>query len=405
MNAPAQTEFLARRVHAIKPSPSMAAKARVDELRAQGHDITDFTVGEPDMDTPAHIIQAGVRAMESGETRYTATAGTRELLAAVQKKFKRENRLDYGLDQLVVGTGAKQLIFTALAATVQEGDEVIIPAPYWVSYPDMVLANDGAPVVVQCSEVNGFKLTPRELERAITPRTKWLLLNTPSNPTGAIYTEAELRALIEVLNRHPHVWVLTDEIYEHLSYEDAAVSMANLDAGIAARTLTINGVSKAYAMTGWRVGYAGGPRLLVRAMVTLISQSTSCVNAIAQAAAAEALNGDQRCVADAAAVFRARRDRIVALLNAIPGIRCPQPQGAFYVYPRVEGLLGKKTPEGLLLETDLDVAMYLLNDAKVAVMDGTSYGLSPYLRLSFATSLEQIEIGCARIAQACARLA
>ncbi|MBB5214845.1 aminotransferase class I/II-fold pyridoxal phosphate-dependent enzyme [Parapusillimonas granuli] len=397
---------LSQRVRAIKPSPSMAAKTRVDQLRAQGQDITDFTVGEPDMDTPAHIVEAGVQALRSGQTRYTSSVGTRALLQAVQAKFRRENGLDYGLDQLVVGTGAKQLIYTAFSATVDAGDEVIVPAPFWVSYPDMVLLNDGKPVIVPCTEADGFKLTPGLLENAITARSKWVLLNTPSNPTGALYTEAELRALIEVLRRHPHVWVLTDEIYEHLAYGDARhVSIAALDAGIAQRTLTINGVSKAYAMTGWRVGYAGGPAGLVKAMGTLISQSTSCVAAMNQAAAAFALSADQACVAQATALFKARRDRIVALLNAIPGIRCAQPAGAFYVYPGVEGLIGKKTPDGRVLESDLDVSMYLLDEAKVAVMDGTSYGLSPYLRLSFATSIEQIEIGCERIARACANLA
>lgn len=396
---------LAKRVQTIKPSPSMAAKARVDQLRAQGQDITDFTVGEPDMDTPAHIVEAGVQALKSGQTRYTSSVGTRALLQAVQAKFKRENGLDFELDQLIVGTGAKQLIYTAFSATVDAGDEVIVPAPFWVSYPDMVLVNDGTPVIVACTEASGFKLTPELLEGAITPRTKWVLLNTPSNPTGALYTEAELRALIDVLRRHPQVWILTDEIYEHLSYGDARhVSIAALDDDIAERTLTINGVSKAYAMTGWRVGYAGGPRMLIKAMGTLISQSTSCVTSMSQAAAAFALTADQACVAEGAAVFKARRDRIVTLLNAIPGIRCAEPAGAFYVYPSVEGLIGKKTPGGQVLESDLDVSMYLLNEAKVAVMDGTSYGLSPYLRLSFATSIEQIEIGCERIARACANL-
>lgn len=396
---------LAKRVQTIKPSPSMAAKARVDQLREQGQDITDFTVGEPDMDTPAHIVEAGVQALKSGQTRYTSSVGTRALLQAVQAKFKRENGLDFELDQLIVGTGAKQLIYTAFSATVDAGDEVIVPAPFWVSYPDMVLVNDGTPVIVACTEASGFKLTPELLEGAITPRTKWVLLNTPSNPTGALYTEAELRALIDVLRRHPQVWILTDEIYEHLSYGDARhVSIAALDADIAERTLTINGVSKAYAMTGWRVGYAGGPRMLIKAMGTLISQSTSCVTSMSQAAAAFALTADQACVAEGAAVFKARRDRIVTLLNAIPGIRCAEPAGAFYVYPSVEGLIGKKTPGGQVLESDLDVSMYLLNEAKVAVMDGTSYGLSPYLRLSFATSIEQIEIGCERIARACANL-
>ncbi|CAB3744523.1 aminotransferase class I/II-fold pyridoxal phosphate-dependent enzyme [Achromobacter kerstersii] len=399
------TAFLAERARAIKPSPSMAAKTRVDQLRAEGRDIVDFTVGEPDLPTPAHIVQAGIDALNSGDIRYTASAGAKPLLEAVRAKFQRENGLDYGLDQLIVGVGAKQLIFTALAATVQAGDEVIIPAPYWVSYPDMVLVNDGTPVVLACPESDGFKLTPQALDAAITPRTKWVLLNTPSNPTGAMYDAAELRALGEVLARHPHVWLMTDEIYEHLAYGDVRhVSPAAVVPALAERTLTINGVSKAYAMTGWRLGYAGGPKALVKAMATLISQSTSCVSAISQQAARVALTADQQCVTDAAAVFHQRRDRIVALLNAVPGIRCPLPQGAFYVYPSVDGLLGKRTPAGRALQSDLDVVMYLLDEAGVAVLDGAAYGLSPYLRLSFATSMENIEEGCRRIHEACAAL-
>ncbi|MBP6019245.1 MAG: aminotransferase class I/II-fold pyridoxal phosphate-dependent enzyme [Burkholderiaceae bacterium] len=396
---------MATRMAAIKPSPSMAAKIRVDQLRAEGHDIVDFTVGEPDMDTPTHIGQAGINAIQEGQTRYTGSAGTRPLLQAIQQKFLGENQLRYELDQLVVGTGAKQLIFTALAATVNAGDEVIIPAPYWVSYPDMVMLNDGKPVIVTCTEEQGFKLTPEALEQAITPRTKWLLLNTPSNPTGAMYSRDELQALIAVLHRHPQVWVLTDEIYEHIAYGTTPfVSMAALDADILARTLTVNGVSKAYAMTGWRLGYAGGPKALVKAIVTLISQSTSCVSAISQAAATTALTADQRCVTDASAVFKSRRDVIVAQLNAIDGLHCPTPDGAFYVFPSVHGLIGKTTPQGATLETDLDVTLYLLNEAKVALMDGSSYGLPGYLRMSFATSLDQIQEGCRRIAQACAAL-
>lgn len=399
-------DFLAERTRAIKPSPSMVAKSRVDQLRAQGRDIVDFTVGEPDLPTPGHIVQAGIDALNSGDIRYTASVGAKPLLEAVRAKFQRENGLEYGTDELIIGVGAKQLIFTALAATVQAGDEVIIPAPYWVSYPDMVLVNDGTPVVVICPESDGFKLTPAALERAITPRTKWVLLNTPSNPTGAMYSADELRALAQVLARHPHVWLLTDEIYEHLSYGGARhVSPAAVVPELAARTLTINGVSKAYAMTGWRLGYAGGPKALIKAMATLISQSTSCVSAISQSAARVALTADQQCVHDANALFHDRRDRIVALLNAVPGIRCPVPEGAFYVYPSVEGLMGKTTPAGHKLGSDLDVVMYLLDEAGVACLDGTAYGLSPYLRLSFATSMENIEEGCRRISDACARLA
>ena len=306
---------------------------------------------------------------------------------------------------MLIGVGAKQLIFTALSVTVDTDDEVIVPAPYWVSYPDMVLVNGGRPVIVPCVEADGFKLTPQALEAAITPRTRWLILNTPSNPTGAVYSEAELRALAEVLLRHPQVWIMTDEIYEHLCYEGLKpVSLASLDPALYARTLTINGVSKAYAMTGWRVGLAGGPTALVRAMTTMISQSTSSVPQMSQVAAEHALTADQGSVLENQKIFEARRDRIVAGLNAVPGIRCSKPDGAFYVYPSVEGLLGRKTPGGKVLETDLDVVMYLLDEAGVALLDGAAYGLSPYLRMSFATSMENIEAGCARIAQACEKL-
>ncbi|VFR53047.1 Aspartate aminotransferase [plant metagenome] len=399
------TSFLAARALAIKPSPSMAAKARVDQLRSEGRDIVDFTVGEPDADTPAHIVQGAIDALRAGQTRYTPTAGTVALLKAVQGKFERENGLRFGLDQIIVGVGAKQLIFTALAASVQEGDEVIVPAPFWVSYPDMVLANEGKPVIVVCDEANGFKLTPQVLEAAITPRTKWLVLNSPSNPTGAVYTEEELAALAEVLLRHPQVAVLTDEIYEHLCYGDGPMaSLAKVAPRLADRVLTVNGVSKAYAMTGWRLGYAAGPKVLIRAMATQISQNTSCVSAVSQAAAVVALTGDQASVAEARETYRARRDRVVALLNAIPGIRCAVPDGAFYVYPSVQALLGRRTPQGKILANDLDVVMYLLDTAGVAVLDGAAYGLSPYIRLSFATSMSQIEEGCDRIAKACAQL-
>ena len=290
----ASQAFLADRARAIKPSPSMAAKARVDQLRAQGRDIVDFTVGEPDLPTPAHIVRAGMEALRGGDIRYTASVGSRPLLEAIRLKFQRENGLDFGLDELIVGAGAKQLIHTALSATVQAGDEVIISAPYWVSYPDMVLVNDGTPVTVPCPEVDGFKLTPQALERAITPRSKWLLLNTPGNPAGAMYDADELRALARVLDRHPHVWLMTDEIYEHLAYGGARrVSPVAAAPSLADRALVINGVSKSYAMTGWRLGYAAGPKMLIQAMAALISQSTSCVSAVSQAAARVALTADQ----------------------------------------------------------------------------------------------------------------
>src|SRR5690606_18067753 len=327
--------FLARRMSAIKPSPSMAAKRKVDALRAEGKTIIDFTIGEPDLRTPAHIAQAGIAAIESGQVKYTSSSGIRDLLVAVQQKFSRENSLSFSLDQLVVGTGAKQLIFSALQATLDAGDEVIIPTPYWVSYPDMVLLNDGTPVVVHTTEAQDFKLTPQALEAAITPRTKWLLLNAPNNPSGATYTESELADLLAVLERHPQVLLMVDEIYEHFCYDGRYVSPLAVKSQLAPRVLLVNGVSKAYAMTGWRVGYAAGPAWMVKAISTLISQSTSCASQICQVAAATALSADQQCVADTIAIYKERRDLIVDLLNGIESMSCSKPAGAFYVFPNI----------------------------------------------------------------------
>ena len=399
------TRILSTRLERIQPSASVAAKARVTQLVKEGRDIVDFTVGEPDFDTPTHIIEAAYRAALRGETRYAPTTGTPALKRAVQEKFRRENGLSYELDQLVVGIGAKQIIFNTLMATVDEGDEVIVTAPYWVSYPEMVRFNGGTPVIVPCPEETGFKLTPQALEAAITPRTKWLILNAPNNPSGAVYSGQELAALAQVLERHPHVWVLTDEIYEHLSYGDAPyASLAAVSPALAARTLTVNGVSKAYAMTGWRIGYAGGPATLIKAIDKLMSQSTGGASSVSQAAAVQALAGPQTFVTDARRTFTQRRNRIVQLLNQIPGLLCPVPEGAFYVFPSCAGLLGKAGPDGKVLGNDLDVSMYLLEAANVAVIDGSAYGLSPHLRLSFATSMDRIEEGCRRIAEACAAL-
>lgn len=396
--------FLAQRMSAIKPSPSMAAKRKVDQLRAAGKDIVDFTIGEPDLKTPAHIAQAGIAAIESGAVKYTSSAGIRDLLLAVQQKFKRENQLSFELDQLVVGTGAKQLIFSALQATLNAGDEVIIPTPYWVSYPDMVLLNEGQPVILATTEAQDFKVTPEALEAAITPRTKWLLLNAPNNPSGAIYTEAELQALLAVLERHSHVLLMIDEIYEHFCYDGVYVSPLTVNPGLAPRVMLVNGVSKAYAMTGWRIGYAAAPTWLVKAISTLISQSTSCASQISQVAAATALTADQQCVADTVAIYKERRDTIVGLLNDIESMSCPNPAGAFYVFPNVQGFIGKKTPDGKTIANDLDFVHYLLDAAGVAVLDGTAYGNPGYLRMSFATDLETIKTGCARVAQACRQL-
>lgn len=397
-------EFLARRMSVIKPSPSMAAKRKVDQLRAQGQQITDFTIGEPDLSTPEHIAEAGIAAIRRGETKYTSSSGTPQLLQAVQQKYRRENGLEFDLDRLIVGTGAKQLIFSALQATLDEGDEVIVPAPFWVSYPDMVLLNGGVPVTVYSDETSGFKLTAAQLEEAITPRTKWVLLNAPNNPSGALYSSDDLADILAVIKRHPQVLLMIDEIYEHFSYDTPYVSPLQVEPALADRVLLVNGVSKAYAMTGWRVGYAAGPDWLVKAISTLISQSTSCASQVSQAAAVTALTADQQCVADTVAIYRERRDLIVDLLNAIPGISCVRPAGAFYVFPNVKGVLGKQTPEGKVLESDVDFVHYLLEAASVAVLDGTAYGCPGYIRMSFATDLATIREGCEKISQACSQL-
>lgn len=400
-----ENTLLASRLDAVKPSPSMAAKMRVDALRAAGRRIVDFSIGEPDFPTPPHIVAAGIDALNSGQTRYTASAGIPVLRRAIAAKLARENGLQYSVDDIVVGCGAKHIIYNALAATLNEGDEVIVPAPFWVSYPDMVALQGGVPVIVPCPAAEGFKLTPQALERAITPRTRWLVLNSPNNPTGAVYSAAELSALGAVLERHPHVWLMTDEIYEHFVYGDAKhVSPIAVTPSLQSRALVVNGMSKAYAMTGWRLGYGAGPRGLIKAITLLLTQSTSCAVGMSQVAAAVALDGPQDCVAEGAALFAGRCKRMVALLDAIPGIRCPQPGGAFYVFPNVDGLIGKTTQAGKVLANDLDVTMFLLDEAGVATIDGSSYGMPGHLRMSFATSIEEIEAGCAAIAQAVARL-
>ena len=393
------TEFqAASRVNRIKPSPSSLASARARDLKAEGRDIVDLTVGEPDFDTPANIKAAGIAAIETGDTKYTAVNGTPALRAAIAAKFERTLGLTYGNDQICVGGGAKQIIFLALMASVEDGAEVIIPAPYWVSYPDMVLANDGTPVIVQCPEKDGFKLTPQALEAAITPKTRWLILNYPSNPTGSIYTRDELAGLAEVLLRHPHVRVLTDEIYNEVLFgAEADASLASIDARLKDRVFIVNGVSKTYAMTGWRIGYGVGDAGLVAAINKLQSQMSSCPSSISQAATVEALNGDQSFVKEAAAVYRARRDRAVELINAIPGLSCPPPEGAFYLFPSCAGILGKTAPDGRTIETDLDFILYLLDSAGVAALHGSAYGMPGYFRMSIATSEAVIEEACRRI--------
>jgi aspartate aminotransferase len=399
------TSRIAARVRRIKPSPSTSAADRANELRRQGKSIVNLVVGEPDFDTPPHIRQAAAAAIEKGATRYTLMAGTVELRQAIIAKLERENGLHYAMNEIIATSGAKSAIYNAFAITLEPGDEVIIPAPYWVSYPDMVLACEGTPVTVACPEANGFKLTPAQLEAAITPRTRWLLINSPSNPTGASYTADEYRALAEVLQRHPHVMVMTDDIYEHIRFDGQATPHLLVVApALRERTLVVNGVSKTYAMTGWRIGYAAGPADLIQALDTLLSQSTGNCCSVSQAAAAAAMNGDQGFVAESVAVYKRRRDRTLALINDIPGLHCAPPPGAFYLYIHCGGLLGETTPTGKRLDKDGDVVMYLLESEGVAVVAGTAYGLSPYFRLSIATAIETLEEGCTRIARAVAAL-
>ncbi len=401
----ANVSIVASRLGQVKPSASIAAKAKADALRAAGRVIIDFSVGEPDFPTPHHIVEAGKKALEQGHTRYTASAGTIPLRNAIIQKLQRENGLDYQLQEIVVGSGAKHIIFNAFTASLNAGDEVIIPAPYWVSYPEMAVINGGVPRIVNCPASTGFKLTPGALEAAITPRTRWLVLNTPGNPTGAVYTSDELRALGDVLLRHPQVWVMTDEIYEHFTYDETRhVSILSVSPALRSRTLVVNGVSKAYAMTGWRIGYGAGPVDLVKAITLLITQSTTCASGASQAAAAEALNGPQQCVRDAAMVFQQRRDRLVRQLRAIDGIECDTPPGAFYVFASVQGLIGRTTPAGAVLNTDQDVANYFIEQAGVVTVDGTSYGLPSYVRFAFATSDSEIDRGCAALSAAVALL-
>ncbi|MEJ8827311.1 aspartate transaminase [Variovorax humicola] len=397
---------ISSRIRRIKPSPSAAAAERFAALRREGRDIINLAIGEPDFDTPAHIRQAGCDAIERGETRYTPVAGTLALRQAIAAKLMRENHLDYSPRDIIVTCGAKHALFNALSVTVEEGMEVIIPAPFWVSYPDMVLACDGLPVIVQCSEEDDFRLTPGALEAAITPKTRWLVFNSPTNPTGTTYTPAQLRALADVLMRHPQVMVLTDDIYEHIRFDDVeAQHLLAIEPRLRDRTLLVNGVSKTYAMTGWRIGYAAGPADIIGALDMLQSQSTSGVASMSQAAAVVALNSAATFLPEWVATYRQRRDTAVRLLNAIPGIRARAPGGAFYLYPHCGGLIGKRTPGGKVLETDNDVVIHFLEAGGVMVLAGTAYGLSPYFRMSTATGVEQIEEGCRRIAGAVALLA
>ena len=397
--------ILAKRLSRIKPSPTIAVTQKARELKAAGRDVISLGAGEPDFDTPDHIKQAATDAIARGETKYTAVDGIPELKQAISDKFKRDNGLDYAPNQITVGTGGKQILYNALMATVDDGDEVIIPAPYWVSYPDMVLLAGGEPVFVTCPQNNGFKLRPEDLEAAITPKTKWLILNSPSNPTGAAYTAEDMKALTDVLKRHPHVWVMTDDMYEKLVYDGFTFcTPAEVEPEIYDRTLTINGVSKAYAMTGWRIGFAGGPEALIKAMAKVQSQSTSNPSSISQWAAVEALSGSHHFIPTNNEVFKARRDLVVSKLNQCPGLHCPTPEGAFYVYPSCAGTIGKKTPDGKTIETDEDFVTYLLESEGVAAVHGAAFGQSPHFRISYATSTELLEEACNRIKRACEAL-
>ena len=389
----------------VKPSPTIAVSTRAAELKAEGKDIIGLGAGEPDFPTPANIAEAGMQAIRDGKTRYTAPDGIAELKKAICAKFERDNGLSYTPDQVSVGNGGKQILYNALMATLNPGDEVIIPAPYWVSYPDMVLLAGGEPVIVPAGIETGFKLSPAALEAAITPNTKWFIFNSPSNPTGAGYTYEELRALTEVLLRHPHVWVMTDDMYEHLVYDDFEFcTPAQVEPALHERTLTCNGVSKAYAMTGWRIGYAAGPRDLIAAMRKIQSQSTSNPCSISQWAAVEALTGTQDFIPSNNAVFKRRRDLVVGALNAIDGIECPVPDGAFYVYPSIAGLIGKTSAGGAAIDSDEAFATALLEETGVAVVFGAAFGLSPCFRVSYATSDTALEEACGRIQRFCAGL-
>jgi aspartate aminotransferase len=395
----------AQRVRAIGVSEILRITDHANALKRAGRPVIVLGAGEPDFDTPEHILAAAARAMARGDTRYTVLDGSPAMKAAVQLKFRRDNGLDFALNEISVGAGAKQVIFNALMASLNPGDEVILPAPYWTSYADIVQICGGVPVSVRCSEANGFRLDAAQLEAAITPRTRWLFLNSPSNPSGAAYSAAQLAPLCEVLLRHPGVWVLADDIYEHILYDGLAFATpAAVEPRLRDRTLTVNGVSKAYAMTGWRVGYGAGPRALIAAMAVVQSQSTSCPSSVSQAAAIEALTGPQAIVAERCDDFQARRDFVVAALNRAPGLHCRVPEGAFYTFASCAGVLGRRTPRGVLLQADSDFCSYLLQDYEVAVVPGSVFGLAPYFRISYATSMAQLEEACARIAAACEAL-
>lgn len=389
----------------VKPSATLAADAKARELKAQGRDVISLAAGEPDFDTPDNIKEAAIKAIRDGKTKYTNVDGIPELKEAIVAKFQRENGLTYKTSQVNVSPGGKPVIWNAMLSTLNPGDEVIIPTPYWVSYWDIVLLAGGAPKAVATSDATGFKLQPADLEAAITPKTKWVFLNSPSNPSGAAYTKEELRGIADVLLRHPHVWILTDDMYEHLVFGDFQFwTIAQVEPALYDRTLTMNGVSKAYAMTGWRIGYAAGPEALIKSMAKVMSQTTSNPSSISQWAAVEALNGTQEFIKPNAKLFEGRRDLVVSMLNQANGIACPTPEGAFYVYPSVEKLLGKKSPSGKVIESDQDFAVELLEQEGVSVVFGAAFGLSPFFRISYATSNAVLEDACTRIQRFCANV-
>jgi aspartate aminotransferase len=398
--------LIAHALERVKPSPTMAITSKAREMKAAGFDVIGLGAGEPDFDTPDNVKQAAIAAIERGETKYTAVDGIPELKRAIASKFERENDLTYKPAEITVGSGGKQVLYNALLATLNPGDEVIVPSPYWVSYPDIVLLAGATPVVVETKLEDGFKLSPKALEAAITPRSKWFIFNSPSNPTGAAYTREEIKALTDVLLKHENVWVLSDDIYEHLVYDGFAFSTpAQVEPKLKGRTLTMNGVSKAYSMTGWRIGYAGGPEPLIKAIATLQSQSTSNPCSISQWASVEALEGPQDFLKRWVASFQDRRDLVVSMLNQAKGITCPTPEGAFYVYPSCAGVIGRTSRDGKKIETDEDFATALLQEEGVAVVHGAAFGLSPFFRISYATGIEALEEACRRIQRFCANVA
>ena len=388
----------------IKPSPTIAVTQKAKELKALGKDIIGLGAGEPDFDTPDNIKQAAIKAIKDGDTKYTAIDGTPALKNAIIKKFKRENNLDYQIDQITVGTGGKQVIYNAMMATLNDGDEVIIPAPYWVSYPDIVLLAGGTPVILECNEKQGFKVNPSALEKSITKKTKWIILNSPSNPTGACYSEKDIKEIGKILEKHPQVFILSDDIYEHVMYGNFKFfTIAQID-NLKDRVLTMNGVSKAYSMTGWRIGYAAGPKDIIKAIAKIQSQSTTNPSSISQAAAVEALNGVQNFIKDRAKSFQARRDFVVKALNAIEGIECLNPDGAFYVFPSCKGLIGKKDSKGKEIKKDIDFVQSLLENNGIAVVQGSAFGLEGFFRISYATSMENLKKALEKIESFCKSL-